>query len=901
MEKIKLIIDNQEVEVEKGTTILEAANKIGVGIPTLCHLNLPHLTNADQPAACRICVVEVAGARNLIPACATKAAPNMVIQSRSKRVDDARKTVLDLIMSNHPADCLTCEKAGDCSLQNYCYEYGIERSSFDGYRSSHSLDNSSPFIEIDRNKCILCGKCVTVCNKIVANNVLGRSSRGILTTIVCDNNNLMANSSCVQCGQCVQACPVGALTEKKAAGKGRRWQSQKVRTTCTYCGVGCQLNLHVNGEQITRVTGVTDGKPNLGSLCVKGRYGYDFIYSKDRLTTPLIRKNGKLREASWDEAYTLIANNFKQIIKESGPDAVAGVSCARSINEDSYNMQKLFRAVFKTNNIDHCARVCHAPTVAGLAASFGSGASSNSIGEFRNAKMLFVIGSNMTEAHPVASYFVKQAVNKGAKLIVADPRKHELARKAHVFAQLKVGTDVAFLNGIMNILISENLYDKKFVAENCTGFEEIKAMVKKYTPEKASEICKVPAETIVQIARELAATRPSMLIYTLGITEHTCGTNNVMSCANLQMLLGNMGVEFGGVNPLRGQNNVQGACDMGALPNVYPGYQNVNDPAMREKFAKAWGVSSLPDSTGMMIPDMLNNLENKKIRALWIFGENLANAEPNITHTEHCLDSAEFLVVQDNFLNETTEFADVVLPAASWSEDEGTFASAERRVSMVRKVKTAPGIAKPNWLIFKDMAKYFGQEWTSNSGREIWDNELAAFCPMFAGIKYYRIENDGIQWPCPTIEHPGSAILHQNGKFTHGKGVLKGIEWTAPGETESAEYPFILSTGRRLSQYHTRTQTGRSGMNAIFKQETADISLVDASEIGVKDGEMVIVRSPRGEVKVPARVTEEVPKGMVWMTFHYREGNANWLTSDHVDSTTKTPEFKACSCNVIKL
>ena len=650
-----------------------------------------------------------------------------------------------------------------------------------------------------------------------------------------------------------------------------------------------------------RVTGVEDGLPNQGRLCVKGRFGYDFIYSGDRLTTPLIREdNGQFREASWDEALDLIASKFTRIIEESGPDAVAGVSCARSINEDSYNMQKLFRAVFQTNNIDHCARVCHAPTVAGLAASFGSGAGTNSIIEYKNAKMFFLIGTNMTEAHPVASYYVKEAVSKGAKLIVADPRKHELAKRADIFAQIKVGSDVAFLNGIMNVLINEDLYDRKFVENHCTGFEDLKKTVMDYPPEKAAEISGVPAEEIVRIAREMAATKPMMLIYTLGITEHSCGTNNVMSCANLQMLLGNMGVEFGGVNPLRGQNNVQGACDMGALPNVFPGYQSVTVPENREKFVKAWGVKNLPDKPGLVIPAMMEGLLTKKIRALWVFGENLANAEPNIAHAEKCLSSAEFLVVQDVFPNETTRFAHVILPSASWCEDEGTFTSLERRVSMVRTIKSPPGIAKPNWWIFKETARKMGHDWASGSGREICDNELAVLCPMFGGITFSRIEKDGLQWPCPNENHPGTTIVHRDGQFTHGKGILKGIEWTPPEEVPDRDYPFVLSTGRRLSQYHTRTQTGRSGMDFIYSRETADISIDDAREKGISDGDMVIVESRRGKVTVPARVTDMIPKGMVWMTFHYRDGNCNWLTNNAYDVVTKTPEYKACAVNVQK-
>ncbi len=507
----------------------------------------------------------------------------------------------------------------------------------------------------------------------------------------------------------------------------------------------------------------------------------------------------------------------------------------------------------------------------------------------------------MTEAHPVASYYVKRAVNKGATLIVADPRKHALADKASIFAQIKVGSDVAFLNGIMNVLITEDLYDKKFVEANCEDFEALKAKVLEYPPERASEIARVPADQIREIARTLAANRPGALCYTLGITEHTCGKNNVMSTANLQMLLGNLGMEGGGVNPLRGQNNVQGACDMGALPNVFHGYQAVTDPAAREKFAKAWNVPSLPDKPGLMIPDMMAGLPSRKVRAFYIFGENLANTDPNITNVEHELSSAEFLVCNDIFMTETTRFAHVIFPSAAWCEDEGTFASSERRVNLVRKIKEPPGQAKPNWLIFKEIAKRMGHEWQSGSAREIWDNEVAPLAAPYGGIKYYRIENDGLQWPCPTEEHPGTQFLHKDGKFTRGKGLFQAIEWTPPAEVEDEEYPFVLSTGRRLFHYHSRTQTGRAGMDQKLSEETADICPKDAARLGIANGEYIQVSSRRGSVRVKARVTDQIPLGMVWMAFHFREANANWLTNNVYDPQTKTAEYKACSCKIEKI
>lgn len=516
--------------------------------------------------------------------------------------------------------------------------------------------------------------------------------------------------------------------------------------------------------------------------------------------------------------------------------------------------------------------------------------------------MIILVGTNMTEAHPVAATFVKDAVLAGAKLIVIDPRRTDLVDFADIHVPLKVGSDVALINALMNVLIEENLYDKKYVDSCTTGFAELKNKVMEYPPERAAEISGIPADTIRELARTMASIKPAMLMYTLGITEHICGVNNVMSCANLQMLLGNVGFECGGVNPQRGQNNVQGACDMGALPNVFPGYQRVDNPDARAKFMKAWNVQSLPDKPGMMMPTMMDNLTTGKVKAFYVFGENLANTEPDIHHVEHCLQSAEFLVCQDIFPTETTRFAHVILPAAAWSENDGTFSSSERRVNRVRTASVPPGDAKPNWWIFKELAKKMGQEWTSNSAKEIWDNELSVLAPSMAGIKYDRLENDGLQWPCPTPDHPGTPTLHKNGKFTCGLGVLKAIDYIPPAEVPDSEYPLVLSTGRRLYHYHTRTQTGRcEGINDMLGEETADISAADAEEKGIAHGEMILVKSRRGEVKVKANVTKQVPKGMVWMAFHFREACANWLTNAVYDPVTLTAEYKACAVRIEKM
>jgi len=914
-----LTINNNKVPFTRGQTILQVAREQHIDIPTLCHLS-----GCTPTGQCRICVVESEGAGELLPACETPAGENMVILTHSPVVKEARKTVIEMLISSGAHNCLLmdapahtwsetqtgimaqpwhdtlCPAYGDCQLQDLAIEYGVQVQDLELDWQGHPLDDETPLIVRDFSRCIGCGRCIQACNEIQVNLAIPvpfgrRADHGQGWYPVVDYE------ACTHCGQCLQACPTGALFEKKAFGLTRGNDVEKVRTTCPYCGVGCQQLLHVRDDRIIKVTGVEDGAPSMGRLCVKGRFGYDFIHSGDRLTHPLIRDGDGFRKASWDEALDLVAETFTRIIRDHGPNALAGISCARSINEDSYNMQKLFRAVIGTNNIDHCARTCHAPTVAGLAQSFGSGAMTNSFDEFRQGKLFFVIGSNMTEAHPVAATWIKQAVRNGAHLIVADPRFNGIAAHAHTHLQIKVGSDVALINAMMNVLITEDLYDKDYVAAHTTGFEDLKQMALSWPLERAEEICGVAAGDIRAVARKLASVKPVALMYTLGITEHTCGVNNVMSCANLQMLLGNVGYPMGGVNPLRGQNNVQGACDMGALPGDYPGYQKVLDGAAREKFSKAWDAN-LPATPGLMIPDMIEGLASGAVKSLYVFGENIANTEPDIHHVEKCLQSAEFLVCNDIFATETTKFAHVVFPATAWSEDDGTFTNSERRVSRVRKAVSPPGEARPNWWVFKEIAKRMGKTWESASGREIWDNELAELCPIFHGIRFSRIENDGLQWPCPSLDHPGTRVMHPDGAFTCGKGNLKAIEWTPPAEVPDKAYPFVLSTGRRLYHYHTRTQTGRcGGLNALLGEETADISAGDAARLGIAQGEKIRVSSRRGAVEVTAKITPQVPEGLVWMAFHFREGCANFLTNSACDPVSKTAEFKACAVNLEKI
>ncbi len=538
----------------------------------------------------------------------------------------------------------------------------------------------------------------------------------------------------------------------------------------------------------------------------------------------------------------------------------------------------------------------------GLATSFGSGAMTNSFRHIQNAKLVFLTGSNITEAHPVVAALLKQAIRNGCRLIVADPRRIDIVDMAESFLQIKVGSDIALLNAIMQVLIEENLYDASFVAKFTEDFEKIKENVKDCTPEKAAPICGIEAQIIRETARALASVKPATIAYTLGITEHICGVQNVFAIASLQMLLGNMGEELGGVNPLRGQNNVQGACDMGAMPNVFPGYGKVVDEKARAEFEKFWNVKDLPATEGIKMPDMLEGLKSGATKAMYIFGENIANTEPDIKHIESCLAAAEFLVVQDIFPNETTKFAHVILPAQAWSENDGTFTNSERRVSRVRTASKAPGNSKPNWLIFKELAAKLGHHWQANSAQELWDNEISIMAPNLRGIKYHRLEGNGLQWPCPSLEHPGTPYLHKDGAFTRGKGIFMPVQWIPPAEVADEEYPFVMSTGRRLYHYHTRTQTGRcEGLNTLQGHETIDISPADAHRLGIEEGEMVRVYSRRGSILVNAKITKQVPAGLVWMAFHFRENNANWLTNPAFDPISKTAEYKACAVNIEKI
>ena len=672
---------------------------------------------------------------------------------------------------------------------------------------------------------------------------------------------------------------------------------KKILTTCLYCGVGCQLYLKVvNGKVVgvvpERVHGVNQGK-----LCIKGWKAHEFIHHPDRLKRPLIKKDGKFVETGWDDALTHVARKLQEIKRKYGSDSIGLLASSKCTNEEDYLMQKLARAVIGTNNIDNCARLCHASTIAGLVETFGSGAMTNSIAEIENADVIFIIGSNTTEQHPLIARRILRAVRMSSRLILADPRSIDLAGFATIQMQQKPGTDVALLNGMMNVILRKGLEDKDFIQSRTENFEALKQVVEKYTPEYVEKITGVPASRTVEAALLYAQGEKSTIIYSMGITQHTTGVDNVISVANLAMLTGNIGKESTGVNPLRGHNNVQGACDVGCLPIYLPGYQKVDDASVRAKFELAWGVK-LPEKAGLTVVEMIDAC-GKEIKALYIMGENPMLSDPDINHVRESLGKLEFYVAQDMFVTETSELADVILPSASFAERDGTYTNTERRVQRIREAIEPIGECRPDWEIICQVAGKLGYEMRYDSPKEIMD-EIASLTPIYGGIAYDRLDFEGLQWPCPNKEHPGTKYLHKE-KFSRGLGKFVPIEYKPPAEETDKEYPMILTTGRVLFHFHTGTLTRRSpSLNELLSEGYVEVNPTDAEKLEISEGEMVKVKSRRGEIVIKARVSEVVPKGVVFIPFHFREAAANALTNAALDPVAKIPEYKVCAVRLAK-
>jgi formate dehydrogenase alpha subunit len=888
-EEVKISINGLEVITRQGKTILEASLENGIYIPNLCY-------NQDlKPVGvCRLCLVDVGG--RLITSCTTPVTPGMQIKTDTKEIENMRRVIVELLLINHDAECLQCARNTQCELQKVINYVGIDKERIKRLVKpirKLPIEDSNPFFAIDHNKCIQCGICIRTCDELQGLNILDFAHRGFDMMVSTFNEKPLVETNCKSCAECAIRCPAGAMPLKTFQRPAR-----EVKTTCTYCGCGCGLYLGICGNRIVSTRGDRDNPSNRGSLCVKGRFGFEFVNSPKRLTKPLIKRNGEFVEASWDEVVDLITKQFQ---KYKG-DQFAMLSSAKATNEDNYVIQKFTRVVMETNDIDHCARLCHAPTVAGLKQTFGSGAMTNSIQEFSESKCIFAVGTNTTDAHPIIALPMKKAVRNGAKLIVANPRRIDLCKHAHIFLQHNPGTDVALLMGIAKVIIDENLHDKEFIAERCENFVDFKESLTSFNLDSVEQITGVPRDKIIEAARIYAQQKPGAILYAMGITQHTHGTDNVIATSNLALLTGNLGKIGSGVNPLRGQNNVQGACDMGALPNVYPGYQAVNDGEAKAKFESAWNAT-LSDQPGLTHLEIFDAILEGKIKVLYTAGENPILSGANSNHAREAIGKLEFFVTQDIFLTETAELADVVLPAATFAEKDGTFTNTERRVQRIRKAIEPIGESKADWQIVCEIAKHLGAEgFDFTSAQQIME-EIASLTPSYGGIFYSRLENESLQWPCPNKDHPGTPILHVD-KFatSSGKGKFIPLTYKPSAELPNDEYPLILTTDRSIFHYHTATMTRKvAGLNELRKHEVVRINPKDAADLKVEEGEMVKIISRRGEITAPIKITDASSPGVIAMTFHFAETPTNVLTNSAFDPIAKIPETKVCAVRIEKL
>jgi len=881
MARIKMVIDGITIEAKEEATVLEAARDADIYIPNLCAD--PDL---EPFGACRLCLVEVDGEEGLPTACTLPVAEGMVVKTDTDRINAVRRQIVQLLMSDHPADCLQCPKNQRCELQKVAAYLGVGEQPYRRLERASVIDSSNPFFVRDPSLCILCGKCVRVCAEVQGRRALEIQHEGRLSRIVtAQGDKPIAESICESCGQCVAKCPTGAIVPKKFD-----FPSKTVKSICPYCGVGCGISLEVRSDKIVGARGDADNRVNKGSLCVKGRFGLDYVNHDQRLTTPLIRRNGKLEPATWDEALDMVAGKFARY-RGSQIGVLASAKCT---NEENYLIQKFGRVVLGTQHIDHCARLCHASTVSGLGLSFGSGAMTNSIEEIGGAACILAIGTDTTATHPVIGLQVRRAVRQGSQLIVANPREIDLCGIANLWIRQRPGSDVALLMGMMRVIVDEGLADTSFIKRRCENFEAFQRSLKSFDLDFAERTTGVPRSMLIEAARLYANRKPASILYAMGITQHSHGTDNVLAIANLAMLTGNVGKPSTGVNALRGQNNVQGACDMGALPNVYPGYQRVDDPKVRTKFERAW-KSALPARPGLTLTEIFQAAAQKKIKALYLVGENPMLSDPDIRHVAKALRQLEFLVVQDIFLTETAQLAHVVLPSVTFAEKDGTFTNTERRVQRIHQAIKTVGDARPDWQIVCEIARRMnGRGFDFEHPRQIME-EIAKLTPIYGGISYARLQKGGLQWPCPTQKHSGTPILHTQ-QFARGKGRFMPLSYQAPVEMPDKEFPLMLTTARNLYQYHTGTMSRRvEGINVLHGEERVEVNPQDAETHGIQDGETIRLVSRRGDLAVKAKVTPVSPPGVVSMSFHFSETPTNVLTNSALDPVAKIPELKVCA------
>lgn len=891
-DRIEITIDGRIVEAAAGETILAAAARAGIRIPTLCHD--PRL----QPiASCRVCLVELEGARKPQPACATRVAPGMVVRTSTDRILGLRRTMLELILSDHEGDCLTCERGGECALAELAYEYGVDRERFAGRRARVGEPGGEPFIARDAAKCIVCGRCARICAEVQGRDVYDYAGRGLATAITTAFDLPLSQAGCEFCGQCVSTCPTGALTTLHERGAGRGRQLERTETTCGFCGCGCRLEVRSRDGRVVDVVGA-DGPANHGNTCAKGRFGWSFVNAPDRLTRPLVRVDGELRPATWEDALGVVAQHFAFARDTYGPDSFAMLASAKCTAEEAYALQKFARTVIGTNNVDHCARLCHGTTVAGLAIAFGSGAMTNTIDDLADADTIFVVGSNTTTAHPIVALAIKKAVRRGATLVVADPRAIPLADIASLHLQPRPGTNVALFSAMLAVIADEGLVDDAFVEARTEGFDAALAAAREWTPERAEAVTGVPAEDIRRAARSYASVERAAIVYAMGVTQHATGTDAVLGLANLALATGNLGRPGTGVNPLRGQNDVQGASDMACVPNQLPGYVSVADDDGRARFEHAWGCV-LPAAPGLTVTEVFGAMLDRRVRAAWIVGENPALSDPDQAHVLEALDGVDFLVVSDLFLTETAEKADVVLPVAAYLEKDGTFVNTERRIQRVRRAVRPPGEAETDLEVVTTLAALMGRPIGCETPERTMA-EVASLVPQYAGVTYARLDGLGsLQWPVPDAEHPGTPILHV-ADFPLGRGRFHPVEYREAPDAVDDEFPLLLTTGRVLHQYHTGTMTRRvPGLEALSDVAAIEVAPVDAERLGIADGERVRVRSRRGDISAVARFAPGLAPGTAFMAFHWAESPANRLTSaEELDIIAKMPPLKTTAIDL---
>ncbi|MDF8332104.1 formate dehydrogenase subunit alpha [Novosphingobium cyanobacteriorum] len=895
-------IDGRDVTVPAGTTVMRAAALSGGSIPKLCATD-----NLKQFGSCRLCLVEIDGMRGTPASCTTPVAQGMQVHTHTPRLEKLRRGVMELYISDHPLDCLTCSANNDCELQDQAAAVGLRDVRF-GYEGDNHLgaatDTSNPYFDFDPSKCIVCSRCVRACDEVQGTFALTIDGRGFASKVSAGlGGDDYLSSECVSCGACVQACPTATLQEKtvKAIGKPER----AVVTTCAYCGVGCTFRAEMRGEQIVRMVPWKDGKANHGHSCVKGRFAWGYAQHQERILSPMIRESidQPWREVSWDEALTYTAAKLNQIRDRHGRNALGGITSSRCTNEETFLVQKLVRAGFGTNNVDTCARVCHSPTGYGLKTTFGTSAGTQDFDSVEDSDVILVIGANPTDAHPVFGSRMKQRLRKGAKLIVIDPRKTDLVRSPHITADfhlpLRPGTNVAVLTAMAHVIVTEGLANEAFIRERCDWDEYSHwaefVSQERNSPEFLSPVIGVDASAIRGAARLYATGGNGAIYYGLGVTEHSQGSSTVMAIANLAMATGNIGRRGVGVNPLRGQNNVQGACDMGSFPHELSGYRHVSDGAARALFEAEWGVKIDPEP-GMRIPNMLDAAVDGAFKAIYIQGEDILQSDPDTRHVAAGLAAMECVIVHDLFLNETANYAHVFLPGSTFLEKNGTFTNAERRIQPVRKVME-PLNGYEDWQVTQRLAQAMGLDWNYTHPSEIMD-EIARLTPTFSGVNYARLDAEGsLQWPVNDKAPDGSPIMHIDG-FVRGKGKFVVTDYVPTDERTGPRFPLLLTTGRILSQYNVGAQTRRTANVAWHAEDLLEIHPTDAENRGLKSGDWVRLASRSGETTLRAQVTDRVAPGVVYTTFHHPETQANVVTTDYSDWATNCPEYKVTAVQV---